>query len=66
MKGKELKKYREEIGFTQEQLAMALHVATNTISRWERGDRNIPPYLYLALETVARNLQKSDMSKKRN
>jgi transcriptional regulator with XRE-family HTH domain len=52
--GKELKDYRERIGLTQEQLAEALQVASNTVSRWERDDRAIPPYLHLALETIER------------
>ena len=57
MTGKELKDYRERIGLTQEQLAEALQVASNTVSRWEREDRAIPPYLPLAIETIHRNLK---------
>lgn len=56
MNGKELKDYREKIGLTQEQLAEALQVASNTVSRWERDDRAIPPYLHLALETIERKI----------
>lgn len=35
-----IKEYREEIGMTQAQLAAALGVAQNHISRWERGTVN--------------------------
>ncbi len=64
MTGKELKEYREKIGVTQEQLSEALQVASNTVSRWERDDRAIPPYLPLALETIERKfLGKLDKSK---
>lgn len=57
MSGEELKSYREKLGLTQEQLAEALKVASNTVSRWERNDRAIPPYLSLAIETIERNLK---------
>ena len=59
MIGRELKDYRERIGLTQEQLAEALQVASNTVSRWERDDRAIPPYLPLAIETIERRLKGS-------
>lgn len=35
-----IKEYREELGMTQAQLAAALGVAQNHISRWERGTVN--------------------------
>jgi transcriptional regulator with XRE-family HTH domain len=63
--GKELKEYREKIGLTQEQLAGALKVASNTVSRWERDDRSIPPYLFLAIETIERKLKGDEDSEKR-
>ncbi len=63
MTGKELKDYREGIGLTQEQLAEALQVASNTVSRWERDDRAIPPYLSLAIETIERNLKPKTKTK---
>ncbi len=55
MTGDELRDKREALGMTQEQLATELKVAPNTVARWERGERSIPPYLDLALETIERN-----------
>jgi len=52
MKGKELKGWRVENGYSQSQLAAALGVITLTISRWEREDRAIPPFLDLALSAL--------------
>lgn len=64
MIGKELKECRERIGLTQERLADELRVASNTVSRWERDDRAIPPYLDLAIETIERNLKAKSKGKK--
>jgi DNA-binding XRE family transcriptional regulator len=50
----ELKQYRERIGLTQGELSKALGVANNTVSRWELGQRSIPEFLPLALETIER------------
>ncbi len=52
----ELKQYRERIGLTQGGLSKALGVANNTVSRWELGQRSIPEFLPLALETIERRL----------
>jgi excisionase family DNA binding protein len=52
----ELKQYRERIGLTQGELSKALGVANNTVSRWELGQRSIPEFLPLALETIERRL----------
>ncbi len=59
MEADELKKRREQLGMTQEQLAVALSVHVMTVSRWERGERSIPSHLPLALETVERQHKKS-------
>ena len=39
-----IKTIRKKLGMSQAQLANALSVNTNTVSRWERGDL-IPPKL---------------------
>lgn len=59
MEADELKKRREQLGMTQDQLASALSVHVMTISRWERGERSIPSHLPLALETIERQHKKS-------
>ena len=41
MTGLELKEMRENLGLTQSQLAKGLNIDRVTISRWERGKRNI-------------------------
>lgn len=52
MKPEELKRRREALGLTQEQLARELEVTTMTVSRWERGVHDIPNYIGLALEAL--------------
>jgi len=49
MKPKELRQWRMANGYNQERLAKALSVHVQTISRWERGAREIPSFLKLAL-----------------
>ncbi len=48
----ELRAWRDQFGYSQQHLADLLEVAEMTISRWERGVREIPPYLYLALRSL--------------
>jgi transcriptional regulator with XRE-family HTH domain len=45
----DLKKWRTEHGYTQITLAHAFRTHPMTISKWERGEREIPSYLHLAL-----------------
>src|SRR3989337_3735965 len=52
MTPKALKAWRKENGYSQAKLAKVLGVATMTVSRWERGVREIPPFLHLALECL--------------
>ncbi len=56
MTSKQLVEFRETHGLTQQELANRLRVDRVTIARWEIGARAIPPYLDLALETVARKI----------
>lgn len=56
MTKEELKKFREKLGLSQEQLADRLKVARNTVSRWELGERKIPEFLDLALRTIEKDL----------
>jgi DNA-binding transcriptional regulator YiaG len=46
---KEFKKLRRAKGYSQSQLALALGVATMTVSRWETGMHNVPRMAFLAL-----------------
>jgi transcriptional regulator with XRE-family HTH domain len=48
----DLKAWREKHGYTQITLAQALGVHEMTVSRWERGFTDIPPFLRLALERL--------------
>jgi len=49
---KELRTWLVESGYSQSQLAKALGIITLTVSRWEREDREIPPFLHLALKAL--------------
>lgn len=52
MTAKDLKEWREANGYRQGGLAEALSVHVMTVSRWERGVREIPPFLHLALTCI--------------
>ena len=52
MKPDDLKKWRKRNGYSQPQLAKVLGVIPLTVSRWERGVREIPSFLHLALECL--------------
>ena len=42
MSGEELRECREQLGLTQAELAHEVGVRSDTLSRWERGERKIP------------------------
>jgi DNA-binding transcriptional regulator YiaG len=48
----ELISWREKYGLTQEDLAKMLGVTKACISRWESGDRKIPPFLHITLKCL--------------
>jgi len=58
MEKDDLRKWRETNKFTQVELGQALGVHQVTIARWETGTREIPVFLPLALETIARRKRK--------
>jgi transcriptional regulator with XRE-family HTH domain len=52
MTPEDLKKWRTDHGYTQVTLAQALESHSMTISQWERGIREIPKFLHLALDAL--------------
>lgn len=50
----ESKGRRERLGLTQRELAEVFGVDRMTVSRWERGVLNVPPYVDLALAELQR------------
>lgn len=53
MAPEDLQTWRRKQDVTQAGLALLLGVDVMTVSRWERGLREIPPYLHLALRALA-------------
>jgi DNA-binding transcriptional regulator YiaG len=51
---KDLKKWRKANNYSQGTLAKALSVHVMTVSRWERGVREIPSFLHLALRGIVK------------
>lgn len=48
----QLKTWRVKNDWSQAQLASVLGVTNQAVSMWERGVREIPSFLYLALERL--------------
>lgn len=56
----ELQQWRRQADLSQSDLAFLLGVHRFTISKWERGDREIPPYLHLALKALKERTDAND------
>ncbi|MDH4232646.1 MAG: helix-turn-helix transcriptional regulator [Nitrospirota bacterium] len=52
MKADELIQWRQSRNLTLEELGQALGVTKGCLSRWEAGERKIPPFLHLALRCL--------------
>jgi transcriptional regulator with XRE-family HTH domain len=55
----ELRAWRMRHNLRQSDLAKLLGVRTLTVLRWENAQIGIPPYLALALETLAQRLART-------
>lgn len=49
--------WRENLGLSRIELARELKITYATVFRWENKNREIPPYLELALEEIERKLK---------
>jgi len=63
MEAEELQKRRVALGMSRDEMAKALNTTSVSVWRWENGERGIPPYLSLALETVEREHGKPSAKK---
>jgi transcriptional regulator with XRE-family HTH domain len=61
----ELKQWRRKYKYSQATLAKALGVFYLTISKWECGERTIPPFLHLALKTLEKKEVKQGSRKRK-
>ncbi len=52
LKSSELVNWRKKNGYTQIKLGQVLGVSTITVYRWEKGMREIPSFLHLALKYI--------------
>lgn len=60
MTAQELKSWMAEHGYTGARLSIVLGVTERTIFRWRSGGSAVPPFMDLALESLARRDAKSD------
>lgn len=62
MEPAELIQWRQSRRLTLEELGRALGVTKGCLSRWESGERKIPPFLHLALRCL--ELEGGDLKRK--
>jgi repressor LexA len=55
MKPNDLKRVREQLGLTQQQLADALHTTRVSVARYEAGMRRIPGMVKVAIDQLGRS-----------
>ena len=53
MTAKELRKWREQKGWSQKKFAEKIGISQSTVSRWERGNRPIPLWLERFLQVLS-------------
>lgn len=56
MTGEDLIRWREDVGLTRDDLARLLKSTYATVFRWEKNQRSIPPFLFLALKQIESEL----------
>jgi DNA-binding XRE family transcriptional regulator len=56
----ELREWRLLHGLTQAALASALGISWSTVIRWETGVQKPPPFLFLALRELERQLNEEE------
>jgi DNA-binding transcriptional regulator YiaG len=54
MKGDELRRIRDRLGWTQTEMAEALGVTRNTVARWERDEVSIREPMARLIKVVAK------------
>jgi len=53
MKGRELRRIRQRLGWTQAQMAKEAGVASNTVARWERDEMQISEPVARLIKIIA-------------
>jgi transcriptional regulator with XRE-family HTH domain len=61
-----IQRARKSMCLTQAALAALLGVASNTVARWERGERRPPLYLIAALRDIRRQSTKKTEALRRD
>jgi transcriptional regulator with XRE-family HTH domain len=65
MTPEEFRTWYDRLGLKQQDLAARLEVDQGTISRWLNGRREIPPFLWRALEHLATELEQERKPRRR-